>query len=335
MKKIFALLTVFLIYLFFPANIHASGPSLGIHLLDPNELNQALELAGGDPQNPGAVTVVLRVDDRDSNKWQNFFDIAQENHITPIIRLATQITESGWRRPCKKDILEHAEFLTSLNWHSRSLLLVAFNEPNHAAEWGGEINPEDYAQILEFTLDWFHTEPKEYLVLPAGLDAAAPSGPDTLDSFIFMNRMFNSNPGILEKIDGWTSHAYPNPGFIASPYASGKASIRGYQNELQILKNYLDREFPVYITETGWRKTAQNIKKLPEYYTYAYEKVWNHEDIKAITPFVFAAYSGPFHEFSFVNSDGSPTPQYLAWKSLKNKEKDDSYFYYLALKQLP
>jgi hypothetical protein len=330
MKKLLVLLILSFASLVFAPNALAWQPSLGIHLLDPNELSQAVDLVEGDDQQSGAVTVVLRADDRDSQKWQTFFNLAQKNHVTPIIRLATEMTQDGWRKPTKKDIVEHAAFLTSLDWHSQSLLVVAFNEPNHAAEWGGEIDPEGYAQMLKFTLNWFHTEKKDYQVLPAGLDAAAPNGSATSDSFTFIRRMFSKNPELLETIDGWVAHAYPNPGFIAPPYQTGKTSIQGFKNELELLSQYTDRKLDVYITETGWKKTDKNADKIANYYFYAVNKVWNDERIKAVTPFVFAAHNGPFQDFSFTREDGSPTLQYLAWKALKKVKEQKPELQFLA-----
>jgi hypothetical protein len=330
MKNLLVLFILSFASLVCAGQIQAVQPSLGIHLLDPNELSQALDLVAGNDQNPGAVTVVLRADDRNSQKWQTFFNLAQKNHVTPIIRLATEMTADGWRKPTKRDVVEHAEFLTSLDWHSQSLIVVAFNEPNHATEWGGNIDPEGYAQMLMFTLNWFHTEAKDYKVLPAGLDAAAPNGSKTLDSFAFIRRMFIENPELAETIDGWTAHAYPNPGFIASPYQTGKASIQGFKNELELLSQYTSRQLDVFITETGWKKTNKNANRLANYYSYAVNKVWNDERIKAVTPFVFAAYNGPFQDFSFTKEDGSPTPQYLAWKSLKKAKEPKPALQFLA-----
>ena len=158
----------------------AAAPKLGIHVLDPKELTEAMELARN-----GSVTVVLRSDDKNKQIWQEFLDKAAENNVMPIIRLATKVEGAGWKRPTKKDIVEHARFLSGLDWKRDELTLVMFNEPNHAAEWGGRVSPEDYAQVLAFAADWFHTEKKSYSVLPAGLDAAAPDSQSTMGKFGF------------------------------------------------------------------------------------------------------------------------------------------------------
>lgn len=304
--------------LFVAPQIRASQPSLGIHLLDPTELGQAIDLAKGDAQHPGAVTVVLRADDRDRDKWQTFLSLARQKEVMPIIRLATEMTQEGWRRPTKKDVVEHAAFLSNLDWSGDPITVIVFNEPNHAAEWGGSVDPNSYAWMLDFAISWFHTEPNQYRVLPAGLDAAVPDSPTSMESLAFLGSVLTANPELADAIDGWVSHAYPNPGFVASPWERGKRSISGFRHELAFLTTYTDRTFDVYITETGWKQTGKNANSIARYYTYAVKEVWNDARIKAITPFVFAASNGPFKQFSFINADGSPTPQYRAWKLLKS-----------------
>lgn len=318
MKKLSVFFFAAVVSLLLAPKIRAGEPALGIHLLDPNELGQAMELAGGNTQHPGAVTVVLRSDDHDQGKWQAFLSLARANHVMPIIRLATEMTQKGWRRPTKKDIVEHAAFLSNLDWNADPLTIIVFNEPNHGAEWGGSVDPQSYARMLHFTLNWFHTESKAYRVLPAGLDAALSDGPTSMDSFTFLGQVLSESPGLIDDIDGWASHAYPNPGFAASPRERGKRSISGYQDELSFLASHTNRKFDVFITETGWKKTPHNAERIANNYAYAVDRVWNDERIKAITPFVFAALNGPFKQFSFINADGSPTPQYRAWKLLKS-----------------
>src|SRR3989344_5906297 len=62
----------------------------GIHILFISELDKAKELvnsAGGDW---GYVTIPIQATDKDLEKWQKFMDSARENHIIPIIRIATE-----------------------------------------------------------------------------------------------------------------------------------------------------------------------------------------------------------------------------------------------------
>lgn len=316
MKKGLLVLVIWLI-VGLMASRKAEAASLGIHLLDPRELPVALELASGGADNLGAVTVVLRSDDRNRQTWQEFLEQAAGNRIRPIIRLATNSEGKGWRRPNRRDVVEAAEFLSSLDWQTDTLTVVVFNEPNHGAEWGGRVDAEGYARTLAFAADWFHTESKEYVVLPAGLDAATANGKETMENLTFMRKMLTEEPSLINQIDGWTVHAYANPGFAGSPQDKSKMSIRSFNYEINMLKKYSPKELNIYITEAGWKRTRVNEKYLGSYYVQAVRDAWSNQAVVAITPFVYSAQDGPFREFSFMNADGSPTPQYQAWLELK------------------
>lgn len=54
--------------------------------------------------------------------------------------------------------------------------------------------------FLAFAADWFHTETKRYIVLPAGLDAAAPNGKTTMDNLAFIKQMLAEKPTLINQI---------------------------------------------------------------------------------------------------------------------------------------
>ena len=81
-----------------------------------------------------------------------------------------------------------------------------------------------------------------------------------------MNGCFIS-PNYFENIDGLSSHSYPNHGFIGTPKEIGQHSIRGYLWELNLLKKLgVQKELPVFITETGWPH-REGIKSQNNFYT--------------------------------------------------------------------
>ena len=220
MKK-FLLLSVFLILgLFFPLEATAREFGLGVHILSPDELGFVLPYRGTAER--FYVTVPFHLSDRRDVRWNEFFAKSLENKITPILRLSTDFSvETGsWRRPTKRDIVDGLVFLSSLHWTGERIV-VLFNEPNHANEWGGSVNPEHYADIAMFTASWLHTEAGIFTVLPAGLDSAAPNGSSTMDSLYFWQRVFARQPDLPNWINGWTSHSYPNPDFTGSPPPAG------------------------------------------------------------------------------------------------------------------
>ena len=156
MMKAFLCLLSTVYCLLFIASPAFAGGKLGVHILEPEEVEQAAELLS----NGGFVTVPIRLDQLDYNRWQRFFDRVERDELTPLLRLATGFDGTNWTKPTRRDIVAFAQFLSSLEWHSNDLRVIAFNEPNHAAEWGGTVDPGDYGETLTFFVNWFRTEPR-------------------------------------------------------------------------------------------------------------------------------------------------------------------------------
>jgi len=334
-KKI-SLFGLFLFFFFlFPKNILAEGNKFGIHILEPTDLPKAAELVNSNGGDWGWVTVVIREDDLNFQKWQEFMDFCREKHLVPLVRLATHQEKDFWTAPLPSDSQKWINFLNSLNWPIKDQYIIVFNEPNHAKEWGGKISPEQYAKVLAEFAEKFHQTNPNFKILNAGFDLAAPNSKTTMDVFLFWQKMEKTVPEIFNQLDGWASHSYPNHGFRGKPSDSGKTSVRGYQWELAILKKYfhLKKELPVFVTETGWVKNdlkfppaggqgkIENLKSRksqlisPEiaahYFKIAFENIWlKDKRILAVTPFVLNYPQPPFAEFSWLDENGNPYPQY-------------------------
>lgn len=334
--KIIFLILSFLSFLLFIQPRVAYGIEVtnkyGIHILEPSDLEKAAELVNSSGGDWGYVTIVIRDDDLNFDKWQNFMDQCREKHLIPLVRIATHLEGENWAKPKLLDAEKWANFLNSLNWPVKDQYVILFNEPNHAKEWGGEINPKEYARILsEFNLK-FKISNFKFKVLNAGLDLAAGNTKSTMDAYKFWQEMNWEIPGIFERLDGWASHSYPNHGYLGKPWDQGKTSIRGYDWELTVLKNNfgLKKSLPVFITETGW--PANNLKfkisnlKLSRYYDrstvanyikYALENVWLKDNrIKAITPFLLNYPEPLFSDFAWLDKSGNPYPQFETIKSI-------------------
>lgn len=312
MRK-FIMSSVLLLLLVTPVAAYDSPTKLGVHILEPEEINQVSELL----PNGGFVTVPIRLDQLQEDRWQKFFDEADRFHLTPLLRLATGFDGENWTRPTRRDIVTFTQFLSSLDWHSDDLRIVAFNEPNHAAEWGGAVDPSGYGESLTFLTNWFQTEPRKYLILGAGLDAAAPNSRTTMASSTFLNRIFDSHPEAIAQLDGWVAHAYPNPHFSGKPTDSHRQSIRSYEYELKKISSAIDKELPVYITETGWNASRLPEERIARYFTTAYEDVWDpDENVVSVTPFVLSAQEGPFVSFSLIDGESKPTALYETIQAL-------------------
>lgn len=346
MKKI--LLILALITLFSPKTTFAFDAvnKFGIHILEPSDLPKAQELVNSSGGDWGWVTVVIRDDDMHHDKWQDFMDQCRLLHLVPLVRIATHLEKESWVKPKIGDSSKWVEFLNNLNWPTADQYVIIFNEPNQAKEWGGEINPKEYAEILSEFIKKFHIPKKfpegnildfKFQILNAGLDLAAPNSKTTMNSYDFMKQMDEEVPGIFDMLDGWASHSYPNHGFLGKPWDEGKTSIRGYYWELNYLKQLgVKKELQVFITETGWPHGMSNVKcrmskqqgkkckstyydeeKVAEYIKYAFEHVWlKDERIRAVTPFVLNYPERLFSDFSWLDKEGNPYPQFDTLKNI-------------------
>lgn len=321
-------LIVFLIFAFFSSSnaLAASDPRLfpnnkfGINSLSPEaEVKGVADLVNtnGDW---GWVVIVIGKNERDLPRWQSIFDSLLENHLTPIVRIATSTDSQGnWQMPTSEDAKQWAQFLSSLSWPTKNHYVQVYNEVNRKTEWGGKVDAATYTVELDRTIDALKAKSEDFFVLNAPLDLAAGNSENSLDAAIFFQTMEASVPGIFKKLDGWASHSYPNPDFSASPLKSGKTGIDGYKWELTQINTYAGRNLPVFITETGWRNSSSEIGGLTEsdianYYKTAFEKVWNDSQVVVVAPFVFNYPEALFKAFSF--KDGESCREYC--KALKD-----------------
>lgn len=296
----------------------------GIHILDENDLTDAANLVNSTGGDWGYVTLVIRKDERDTKRWQEIFNKMRRLHLIPIIRIATRQQGSSWEKPNLDEIDGWVSFFNSLNWVIQNRYIVIGNEPNHASEWGGEINPEEYSDYLNTFSQKLKNASSDYFILPAGLDASAPNSKLTLSEEEFLKRMIIKNPDIFLYLDGWTSHSYPNPDFSGSQDESGKGSVRTFEWELQFLKSLgVSRNLPIFITETGWahdmegtNANFQDTESIAQKLKTAYQTAWNNEDIVAVTPFILNYEDEPFDKFSWKKADNSFYSFYYQIKDL-------------------
>jgi len=292
---------------------------LGIHVLHPDEIETAAKLVNNDQKSSwGYITVPIQAGDRNRPKWIRFMEQARNQKIIPIIRIATFANGPNWAEPNNYDLTDFANFLNDLPWPTKNRYVVIFNEVNRADEYGGFINPENYADILTNAVTVFKTRSENFFILPAGLDNAAANSNNSLNWSTYLNRMHAHQPEIFNLIDGWTSHAYPNPGFSASPLLSGSNKINSFLSDLAYIKKFTNKNLPVFITETGWSNQNLVEDRIANYYELAFSRVWNHPNIVAVTPFLLQASTPPFNQFSLLK-DNHPTAAFLTLQSLAIK----------------
>ncbi len=294
---------------FFKQNVFAYDFSVpnnkfGMGMAQPHfeDIKKVAELVNSNGGDWGYVTFVIQDNDRNVQKWQEIFDLLRDYHLIPIIRIATHPEGESWARPSKDDAGSWADFLNSLNWVVKNRYVILFNEPNHGSEWGSEVDASGYADIAKTYAGALKAKNSDFFIMMAGLDASAPQSiPVYQDEHSFLQTVLDKiSVQDFEKLfDGWASHSYPNPGFAGSPWANGRGSVRTYEWELQQLRSFgVTKDFPVFITETGWQRGDENT--VAENYKTAFENVWDRDKrVIAVTPFIFDYQGQPFLNFSW------------------------------------
>ncbi|OGG01803.1 hypothetical protein A2Z33_00880 [Candidatus Gottesmanbacteria bacterium RBG_16_52_11] len=280
----------------------------GIHVADMNDIGEAAKLVNSSGGDWGYVTFVIAETDRKRDSWQQIFNELRRQHLIPIVRLATRVENSVWTIPGESAAGQWTDFLSSLNWPTENRYVVIFNEPNHSKEWGGKVDPEGYARIFTDIAESLKKSSEDFFILPAALDMSAASDASSMDAVSFLERALSERPQIISLLDGWNSHSYPNPGFSGSPGARGRGTIAGFDWELSHLEQLgLDRDLPVFITETGWEHSeglVRNPKLLPpvrigEYIRNAATGIWRDPRIVMLSPFLLNYQDSPFDHFSW------------------------------------
>lgn len=335
MRKYLAVLLFFAVLIVSPMRAEAAEVSkMGIHVMRPEELDNAKTLINYDDSSDQwhYITIPYTLKDLDEpERWEKFFKEARQQKIIPIVRLATEVQGINWITPNRKNVVDQLNMLSRFDWPTDRKHIIIFNEVNHAAEWGGRTDPEDYASMFRFASNWARAIDEEFVVLPAAMDLAAPNGSSTMEAFTYLNRMYAYDKEIFQYADAWNSHSYPNPGFASAPSRNAKNALNGFEYELGYLADKTDSSFEVFITETGWSESNWNRRWLPSYYSYAIQHVWSHPQVVAVTPFILQGSPGPFSNFSFINSEGKPTAQYNAFRSALEKFKQEKELLLSAL----
>ena len=252
-------------------------------------LNQAQQLSGKDSY----VVQLIRSDDLDIQKWQQFLDLSAQYQLVPIIRIATTFDQinNWWVAPTADPngryhttAQTYTTFFSQLDWQTTPHYFIIGNEPNHGNEWSGRPDPAAYARFLADMSRALHRQDPHAFILNAGFDNYTPhtgsspfaDGMWYIDTQSFLEGMITAEPDIFSHLDGWASHPYPQGPFIAPPWEQTyqvdrlndapppdnapptgiyNRGVNGYEWELWQLQQYGVLPLPVFITETGWRHT--------------------------------------------------------------------------------
>lgn len=277
-----------------------AGNKAGVHILNPSELDDAAKLVNSNGGDWGYVTVPIQPTDRHKDTWQEFMHRARELHVIPIIRITTIPRGGTWEKGSDTDLVDFANFLNELDWPVENRYIILFNEVNRSSEWGGQVDPKKYTQIVKNAYSIFKERASDFFLLGPALDAALPNSSSSLSAPAYLSAMAAADPLVWTYFDGWASHSYPNPGFVAPAKKTGLQSIIGYKSELSYLKL---APKPIFITETGWDQTKLADSVIAQNWSTAWQTWLNDQNVVAVTPFVLRG-GEQFKLFSLYKDDG-------------------------------
>jgi len=267
----------------------------------------------------GWVLVPMDVRQRDPGLWQSIFEACKAHHIKPLVQLFNNNT-------CDLNEIDFpglAGFFNELSWPTKHLYISVFNEVNAKDYWCEKLAPEEYAVVLNTAIDSFKSVNSNFFLMPAGFNSSCRSGPRYLDEEDFLLRMNAAVPGIFGKLDGWATHAYPQPEFSGDFYNPPswygvRDQIENYKWEMGLLQRHFGVSgLPIFITETGWAHSEGSMPKkeykhssvTARYFDDAYRNHWLPvNQIVAILPFVWYKTDAP--NFNWKRDDGSFYSQY-------------------------
>lgn len=293
---------------------------VGIHILFDHELTEAAKLVNSSGGDWGYIIIPIQSGDKDLPKWQKFMDDAKRLHLIPIIRVATEgdyFNTQVWRKPTPADVVDSANFLNSLEWPVRNRYVIIFNEVNRGDEWGGSVNPAEYAELLSFAVTVFKSKSPDFFVINAGLDNAAPNKPPLyMNQYEYLRQMEAAVPGLFNQIDGLSSHSYPNPAFAQPPNTQSRMGVNSFAYERDLIQRITNKDLPVFITETGWSAESISEEQQAAYYEETFKTIWSDSRIVAVLPFLMQGTGGPFQKFTFIGEGGRITKHYQAIQNL-------------------
>ncbi|MCC7371288.1 MAG: SH3 domain-containing protein [Chloroflexi bacterium] len=262
----------------------------------PRYVEAAAELVNANGGDWGYLTVVFTADERDSatgdQLLQELLDRCYENHLQPIIRVATRfdVEAETWSRPDPDDAERWRAFLERGKWPVAKVWVIAGNEANLGREWGGEVDAAGYARYLENFLDVF-ADSERFMVANGPLDASNTTEmPKMQDAYEFLGEMDAAVPGIFARLNGWAS----NPYMVPHQGPELRYTHRAYESELA----FIGRDMPVLITEAGHLNTGDE-KEIAAFYEEAFRDWMADSRVVAVTPLFWHPDRGVYWMFDF------------------------------------
>ncbi|MEX2425644.1 MAG: hypothetical protein WD401_02675 [Thermomicrobiaceae bacterium] len=200
------------------------------------------------------------------DSWQKYDEIVElaERHGVRII--ARLDHTPPWARPDGTEFAtpptraeDFGDFVETFveRYKGRVQHIQIWNEPNLSREWGGEIDPEGYVDLLEEAYGRAKSVDPDVVVLSAPMAMTNEDSERAMPEFDYWERMYADGAG--EFFDVLTATGYgidqppedePDPAVI---------NLRRIELVRQIMERNGDGGKPVWLTEYGWNASPDSI----------------------------------------------------------------------------
>ncbi len=196
-------------------------------------------------------------------KYDEIVDLAEEYGIRIIARLDhtpewARPEGSGFHTP-PSDPAVFGRFVEAFveRYSGRIQYIQIWNEPNLAREWGGEIDPNGYFELLREAYVGAKSADPEVVVLSAPMAMTNEHSERAIPEFDYWEALYDLGAG--DYFDVLTATGYGIDQAPDEEPSHDVINLRRIELLRDVLEDYGDSEKPIWLTEYGWNAAPDSI----------------------------------------------------------------------------
>jgi len=269
-------------------------------------------------------------------KYDHIVDLADQYGLQLIVRLSNppawsraQGDDGGTLAP-PDNLDDYGDYVEAVvrRYQGRVDHYQIWNEPNIYPEWGERpVSPEEYTELLKVGYTRVKRICPECVVLSGALAQTIPLGPNDLNDFVFLQRMYDAGAG-----DYFDVLAMQGYGLWSGPTDRRmRARVLNFSRPLYLRELMIhngDSDKPIWITEMNWNAPPPELpdksfgfvtpEQQARYAILAYQRAQEEWPWVGVVNFWFfkratdAEQDQAMYYFRMVEPDFSPMPVYQA-----------------------
>jgi polysaccharide biosynthesis protein PslG len=196
-------------------------------------------------------------------KYDEIVDLAESYGLRIIARLDHT---PPWARPDgsdyhspPSDVRSYGRFVEAFveRYSGRIQHIQIWNEPNLAREWGGEIDPDGYAELLEEAYQRANAADPDVVVLSAPMAMTNETSDRAIPEFDYWEALYEV--GANEFFDVLTATGYGIDQPPDDPPSRDVINLRRIELLRDLMAEHGDTSTPIWLTEYGWNASPDSI----------------------------------------------------------------------------